>query len=227
MSFVHGGGRLLALAYRFGDAFTQSNLGDLTRALGCELNDDAVIDVRALRETHPLQMHFDTTKGSFPLGWSRGGVANVRWRPCATFTLLPDAFARPLALSTGGSCVSYDRTLRRLSFESLPIAVAGRHGAGRLALFGGPHVFESNALGLLSHADNARFLQNVLDWLMSDRVDDAWQNTSPAVALASEWGHDLTRVEAQGQGERTITAVERVLRKTGVLKALNRAKWMP
>ncbi len=33
LGFLHGGGRLLAFAYRFGDSFTQTNLGDLCLAL--------------------------------------------------------------------------------------------------------------------------------------------------------------------------------------------------
>jgi hypothetical protein len=62
LGFLHGGGRLLAFAYRFGDSFTQTNLGDLFAPLGCQLNDDAVIDIRALRQTHPLHLHFDTPR---------------------------------------------------------------------------------------------------------------------------------------------------------------------
>jgi hypothetical protein len=161
---------LLAFAYRFGDSFTQTNLGDLCLALGCRLNDDAVIDVRALRQTDPLHLHFDTPCESLPRSWSHPGVRNVRWRPGATFTILPGTTAWPLALSTGGSCLSFNRTLRRIRFDSLPIAVVGHHGAGRFALFGGPHLFESSPLGLLAEADNRHFLQNVLAWLQADGV---------------------------------------------------------
>ena len=38
---------------------------------------------------------------------------------------------------------------------------------------------------------------------------------------------ELTHLDARGDGERTIASVKRVLRKTGVRKALSRAKWMP
>ena len=148
------------------------------------------------------------------------------WRPGATFAVLPGATAWPLALSTGGSCLSFDLTLRRICFASLPLAVAGRHGNGRFALFGGPHLFESSALGLLTVADNTRFLRNVLTWLLSDEVDKqsgARQGVRQTSDSDFPW---LSRVESAGEGERTIASVERVLRKTGVLKALSQAKWL-
>jgi hypothetical protein len=227
LGFLRSGGRLLAFGYRFGDSFTETNLGDLCLPLGGRLNDDAVIDVRALRQTDPLHLHFETAAESLWPDWARPGVITICWRPVATFTLQPDAIAWPLALSTGGSCLSFDRTLRRLSFESLPIAVGGHHGAGRFALFGGPHLFESSPLGLLSHGDNTRFLHNTLGWLLSDAPEDA----PPPVwrAGSSVWPglRELSQVEADGQREGTIASVERVLRQTGVLKALSRAKWMP
>ena len=55
LSYLYNGGSLLAFAYRFGDAFTQANLADLFGALKCQLNDDAVLDISALRATHPLK----------------------------------------------------------------------------------------------------------------------------------------------------------------------------
>ncbi len=225
--FFQEGGRLLAFAYRFGDSFTQTNLGDLCTALGCQLNDDAVIDAAALRNTHPLRMHFDTPSNSLPRSWAREGVATVRWRPSATFRLLPDATAWPLALSTGGGCLSFNRTLRQISFASLPLAVAGLHGTGRFALFGGSHVFESSPLGLLAHPDNSRFLQNTLRWLLEDAPIQPLACAPSAFLCCNESLVRLTRVDGRGEGKRTIASVERVLRKTGVLKALNRAKWMP
>ncbi len=226
LSCLRDGGRLLAFSYCFGDSFTQANLRDLFTPLGCELNDDAVIDIRALRQTHPLHLHFETPAESLPPTWARTNVVTVCWRPAATFTLTPGATAWPLAVSSGGRCLSFDRTLRRICFESLPIAVFGHHGTGRFALFGGPHVFESSPLGLLHHADNARFLHNILDWLVSDDAieDDPCRS---ADAPQADYGHELTCVEPRGNGARTIASVERVLRKTGVLKALGRAKWMP
>jgi hypothetical protein len=45
--------------------------------------------------------------------------------------------------------------------------------------------------------------------------------------LIPESQRGLTRVESYGNGERTIASVKRVLRKTGILKALSRARWMP
>ena len=226
LSFLHGGGRLLAFGYRFGDSFTRTNLGHLCNALGCQLNDDAVIDTRALRQTHPLQLHLEIPSECLLPSWARLGVNTVHWRPAATFTLVSGATASPLALSTGGASLSFDRTLRRISFEPLPLAVVGHHGAGRFALFGGPHVFESSSLGLLNSGNNRRFLENVLHWLLTD--SDVAPVASQFAGL--NWArdcHEVTRIEARGEGKRTIARVERVLRETGVLKALNRAKWMP
>jgi hypothetical protein len=227
LNFLEGGGSLLAFAYRFGDSFTQTNLGDVFAALGCRLNDDAVIDASAVRLVHPLEIYFDTPTESLPLSWSRAGVASVRGRPAATFTLVPEDKIRPLVLSPGGRCLSFNRILRRISFESLPLAVAGRHGRGGFALFGGPHLFETSLLGLLAQGDNTRFLNNVIGWLLNDNETVEAPAISPITSSIPESQAGLVHVESLGNGERTIASVERVLRKTGILKALNRAKWMP
>ncbi len=227
LNFLESGGCLLAFAYRFGDSFTQTNLGDVFAPLGCRLNDDAVIDASAVRQVHPLEIYFDTPTESLPLSWSRAGVTAVRWRPAATFTLVPADNIWPLVLSTGGRCLSFNRTLRCISFESLPLAVAGRHGRGRFALFGGPHLFESSPLGLLAHGDNTKFLNNVIGWLLKENeAVEAPENSNTTPAIP-ESQPGLAHVESYGIGERTIASVERVLRKTGILKALCRAKWMP
>jgi hypothetical protein len=129
LDFVQNGGRLLAFGYRFGDSFTRSNLRELFSPLGCLLNDDAVIDLQLLRVTFPLDAYFDTPSDSLPLPWSASEVSTVRWRTTATFTILPGAKAVPLALSAGGNCISFDRSSRRISFASLPVAVAGLKGS--------------------------------------------------------------------------------------------------
>ena len=225
--FLQSGGRLLGFAYRFGDSFTQTNLRDLFTPFGCQPNDDAVIDATALRRIHPLQMRFDIPSDALPLNWSRAGVAKVRWRPSATFNLLPEATAWPLVLSTGGSCLSFNRTLRQISFASLPLAVAGLHGTGRFALFGGSHLFETSSLGLLCYADNTRFLKNTLQWLLGESSVEPRLNVQTNPCCRDANAEPLTRIDGRGEGQRTIASVERVLRKTGVLKALNRARWMP
>ncbi len=97
LSYLYDGGSLLAFAYRFGDAFTQANLADLFGALKCQLNDDAVLDISALRATHPLKMQFATTRDMLPTGWSREAVAQVHWRPMASLTIMPGACAQPRA----------------------------------------------------------------------------------------------------------------------------------
>ena len=225
--FLQDGGRLLAFAYRFGDSFTQTNLGELFTPLGCQLDDDAVLDATTLHRTHPLQMYFDTPNDSLPWPWARAGVASVRWRPSATFRILSGATAWPLAFSPGGGCLSFNRTLRQISFASLPLAVVGQQGAGRFALFGGSHVFESSPLGLLGQANNTRFLRNTLHWLLADTPRQPLALAPSDLSLANESPAALTRIDGWGEGQRTFASVEGVLRKTGLLKALGRAKWMP
>ena len=234
LGFLRNGGRLLAFAYRFGDSFTQANLRDLFGPLGCILNNDAVIDITTLRTTHPLQTAFDTASDLLPLAWLRPGVERVRWRSMATFLLLPGATAQPLAFSPGGRCITFDRTQRRISFESLPIAVAGLHHQGRFVLLGGPHPFETGPFGLLADADNARFLQNILQWLL-ERDPAGLEPLRLTMAQPMKWripgladqGRAFSHLEGNGNGQATVGSIERLLRKTGVLKALNRAKWMP
>lgn len=226
LNFLRCGGRLMTFAYRFGDSFTKTNLSALFAPLGCQLNDDAVIDAGAVREIHPLQMHFDISSDRLPLRWSRANVRTVRSRPCATFRILPEAAAWPLALSPGGSCLSFDRRLKRISFESLPIAVAGNYGRGKFALFGGPHIFETSPLGLLIEADNARFLQNIIHWLLEEASEGEMADSCDNSFL-STGRRQFTCVESCGEGARTIRSVERVLRRAGILKALSRARWIP
>lgn len=223
--FVRGGGRLLAFAYRFGDSFTRTNLADLFPPLGCRLNQDAVLDLTRLRATHPLQAYFDTPPDLLPLPWSQVRVRTVRWRPCASFRLLPKAPVRALALSPGGRCIAFDRARRRIRFVSVPLAVAGLHGRGRFAVFGGPHLFESGLFGLLGTADNAAFLRNVLSWLLSD--DPLEPDGSPPARAAADTAPDELELDGRGQGRRTVAYVERLLVRTGMLKALSRTRWMP
>ena len=133
---------------------------------------------------------------------------------------------QPLVFSTGGNCLSFDRTLRRIRFDSLALAVAGTRGAGRFALFGGPHLFESSPLGLLAEADNARFLCHVLRWLQTPAAETSRTPHDLSSSVLTPCVERFSRIEGHGDGERTIASVERVLRKAGVLKALSRARWM-
>lgn len=234
LAFLQNGGRLLAFSYRFGDSFTCTNLRDLVAPLGCLINNDVVIDLPTLRTAHPLQAHFDTPREALPLAWSQAKVQTVRWRAMATFTILPGAGAAPLVLSPGGRCLCFDRVQRRISFASQPIAVAGCHGGGRYLLFGGPHAFEKGAFGLFNAADNAQFLQNILDWLLSNEPEKMEPGAGTAAARG-DWldsgladrSREWSQVEGQGSGQQTVAFVERMLRRTGILKALARARWMP
>jgi hypothetical protein len=198
------------------------------------LNHDAVIDLTRLRPTHPLRAWFDVSADSLPLEWSQRGVRRLRWRATATFTILPSSKVRPLVLSPGGRCISLDRPERRVSFESLPIAVAGLHGSGRFALFGGPHAFELGTFGLLGTADNAQFLRNILRWLLGDEPL-APDFACPTPPLTRDWDpqllhsapRELADIGSDRSGQTTALYVERLLRRTGMLKALVRAKWVP
>jgi hypothetical protein len=225
LGFLRQGGRLFLSAYRFGDSFTNTNLRELVSPLGCLLNDDVVIDLHTLRATHPLQAYFDTPRSCLPSPWFLDGVATVRWRVMATFTILPGTAAWPVALSPGGSCISFNRAHRRISFASLPLAVAGLCGKGRFVLVGGPHAFECGTFGLLNLADNARFLNNLLRWLLDDGPVPATAGEVPAAC--EDLAPELCRVESRGTGQRTVAYVERQLRSTGVLRALHQAKWLP
>ena len=183
---------------------------------------------RALQSA--LDAYFDTTSAALPLGWSAKAVTTVRWRTMATFTILPGANVAPLALSAGGNCISFDRSLRRISFASLPVAVAGTNGRGRFALFGGPHVFEAGTYGLLSSQDNARFLQNVLRWLLDDHSPVLEMKATAHHALGTFFFNRHLEVEREVHAQRDqhpIAYVERVLRQTGILKALDRPHWLP
>jgi hypothetical protein len=142
----------------------------------------------------------------------------------ATFTLLPNAPVWPLVLSPGGACISFNRTHRQILFQSLPVAVAGHYGAGRFVLFGGPHLLEGGAFGLLPEPDNLRFAKNVLHWLLAD-APPIPVVTSPGVETSDDPWRDLCRLDPQHPGAEAVVLVERVLRETGILKALNRANW--
>jgi len=225
LGFLRDGGRLFLSAYRFGDSFTNTNLRELISPLGCLLNDDVVIDLHTLRASHPLEAHFDSPRNCLPLAWALDGAATVHWRVMATFSILPGTSAWPLALSPGGSCISYNRAHRCISFASLPVAVVGLYGKGRFVLIGGPHAFESGTFGLLQMGDNARFLHNVLRWLLNDDPPPAQGNAVVPIPPAAV--PDICRVENRGPGQSTVAYIERQLRANGVLRALNQANWLP
>ena len=195
---------------------------------------DTVLDLTRLGTTHPLQAHFDTGIDLLPLPWSQVGIRTVRWRASATFRILPRAPVQTLALSPGGRCIAFDRTRRQISFASQPVAVAGLYGRGRFAAFGGPHLFESGLFGLLGTVDNARFLRNVLGWLLSEeplypgyRRPARSRKPPRARSATNDPIQDITRFNGEGKGHRTVAYVERLLKKSGMLKALSGARWLP
>ena len=77
-----------------------------------------------------------------------------------------------------------------ISFQSLPIAVAGRHGEGRFVLFGGPHAFERWGCG---HRP-----QPSLPRQCSDVAADGRDRRMPPCAPAAAGGGDLDRSVADG-----------------------------
>ena len=134
------------------------------------------------------------------------------------------------ALSAGGCCISFNRSLRRISFSSLPIAVAGVYGRGRFVLCGGPHAFETGTYGLLASHDNARFLQNIIYWLLEDGDPALEPEATPHHSLGTFFFNNRLEIEHEVEAQKdqqTIAYVEKMLRRTGILKALNRPKWVP
>ena len=231
VQFLDDGGSLLAFGYRFGDSFTACNLNLLFGALGCRINDDAVIDLARLRVDHPLLFHFECAEPCLSSDRLADEVTRVLWRSVATFTIGPTCSAQPIAVSPGGRCISYDRMRRCISCQALPIAVAGTRGRGRFALFGGPHQFETGPYGLLTAADNSCFLGNLIDWLLDGGENPESSQASLAVpsfhAPASEQYRSLLEVHPVGVGAHTVGFLEQLLHESGVLKALARPLWMP
>jgi len=233
LRFLQQGGSLLLFAYRFGDSFTQTNLCHLTGPLGCLVNDDAVIDLERIRKENVLQSQFIIPRESIMDTWA-SQVQTISCRAMATFTILPGAAVQPLVFSPGGRCITFNRTLRQISFQSLPIAVSGTYGKGRFVLFGGPHAFETGIFGLLSEADNVTLLQNILRWLLLETPPTSKKSRSRSRCAAEEknltktidenW-REFCRVEGRGDGEQLVNFVERLLRQSGILKALNCASW--
>jgi hypothetical protein len=146
------------------------------------------------------------------------------------FGLLPGANVQPLALSSGGCCISFNRSLRRISFSSLPIAVAGTLNRGRFVLCGGPHVFETGSYGLLASHDNARLLQNIVRWLLDDGDPRLNSEMVPNHSLGTFFFNNRLEIEHEIEAQKdqqTIAYVEKMPRRTGILQALNRPKWVP
>ena len=70
LSYLEAGGRLIVFSYRWGDAFTKSNVGQLCASLGWCQNDDAVIDLALVEAMHPLLTTFKTEASDFKQPWA-------------------------------------------------------------------------------------------------------------------------------------------------------------
>lgn len=225
LRFVQSGGRLLGFAYRFGDSFTASNTAQLFAALGCLLNENAVLDLETIRATNVLNSEFEIRSDCIPLPWASRAVSAVRWRCMASLTILPGVNARVIAFSPGGKCIAFDRAHREVCFQSAPIAVAGVIGRGRFVLVGGPHVFETGTFGLLDQASNRTFLGNVLDWILGENQLELRPDASRGNLLGGFSTADLCLVGRGGKDQPTVAFVERLLRKTGTMSALGKGRW--
>ncbi len=104
------------------------------------------------------------------------------------------------------------------------------YGKGRFALFGGPHVFETGDFGLLSNQDNRLFLKNVLRWLLADGpLNLQVEPSAHPVLNTSFFEHGLEIISELNQQNdlQSVAYVEKLLRRTGVLNALDRPQWVP
>jgi len=54
----------------------------------------------------------------------------------------------------------------------------------------------------------------------------AWQPQWEPPRLAPS-AREMAQIECKGRGTATVLSVERLLRRTGMLKALGRARWIP
>lgn len=83
---------------------------------------------------------------------------------------------------------------------------------------------------MLASQDNARFLQNILRWLLDDGDPALNLDESSHHSLGTYFFNERLEIEQlphPGSDHETITYVEKVLRQTGILRALNRPKWSP
>ena len=83
---------------------------------------------------------------------------------------------------------------------------------------------------MLTSHDNARFLQNVLRWLLDEGPADLHVEPTVHHALGTFYfnhGLEITRQDTGHGDQQTVAYVERVLRRTGILKALDRPQWLP
>ena len=77
--------------------------------------------------------------------------------------------------------------------------------------------------------DNGRFMQNVVRWLLNDGQPDLQVVPTAHHALGTFFFNnylEIIRGEDRHTSQQTVAYVERVLRRTGVLKALDRPGWL-
>jgi len=239
LRFLRSGGSLLAFAYRFGDPFTKTNLGSVFAPLGCILNDEATIARDLLGKDHPLYTTFETTTDNLGTAWASQRVNSLRWRPVTTFSILSGYPAHPVVFAPR-HCVRLRWPGRQVVYGAAPICVAGRFGNGRFILLGGPHILESDGLGLLDTADNREFAANLINWLFlqRDSVNEGCEHShrpplesAPADGVANVdeaaglW-HAMSYATTNQEKERTfVRFVEFLLTQTTMLAIHTRNAW--
>jgi hypothetical protein len=236
VSFVAAGGSLLAVSYRFGDAFTKANLGSLSREFGWRQNNDAVIDVELAGALHPLQTAFRTTPADCSTRWAGEDVTTIHWRPVTTFTPLPDCDGTSVVLSPTGTA-AFDFTDFRIHHGRRPICVAGQLGKGRYCYLGGPHAIETDGHGFLEEPGNTAFLRNLLRWLFSNtsaaemepiarpEQEVTGQSEEVRIRRAALWQRiDMGSTNSE-KAEVLVEFTAQVFEDTGILTRIATSQW--
>ena len=230
LQFVHAGGSLIAFSYRFGDAFSKTNLGALFSPLGCSLNEIAVSKVDCFPcDSHLLTKPFETGPECVPLLATEREV--VKWRAMTTLNLRPDASCDVLAFTPPRS-VGFNRETHRLFYNSQPLCVGGQYGAGNFTIFGGPHVFETGVYGLLNSIGNQRFARAIIRRLLGNNFKRSDQNLiNPLLGPISSnefsemWSLLSVDQSAKEKGELLVSLADKIFKETGAFHPLGRSVW--
>ena len=161
LSFVESGGGLLVIGDHTDVEGTSSALNPLLKAFGAKLAFDTVWrrldagikDVRYL--THPLTSHLDRIYFSTGCSISLDCCSSLEPFICSSSLLFSDIGDYGNDSYLGDASLNENEKL-----GSLPLAVAGSYGLGRVILFGDSAYFQNGVLVL-----NEKFLDRVLAWL--------------------------------------------------------------
>lgn len=230
LQFVNSGGHLLAFSYRFGDAFSKTNLGELIGPLGCYLNETAVSSLDCFPcNSHLMTMPFETGPECVPILATE--CEPIKWRAMTTVAVAPETSCEILAFTPPRS-VGFNRESHRLFYNSQALCVGGSYGNGSFAVLGGPHVFEAGVYGLLSSPGNRKFAEALVRWLIRDRYQNAGQNLiNPLLApirsneFSDMWHQLSVEQPANKKGEILVALADKLFRDTGAFHSLGRSVW--